>query len=578
MLRVVVVHEVYDRLLLVGGVALALGCFTSNSRTAIGRAPTSMTIEVNGTNATRSGELYYRALTASNSSAPVWQQVVTRDSDNDPNVTNYFWYDPATLNPDYDEDGNLENDGRWVYTWDAENRLIQMETTTAATTAGHPYTKLVFKYDWQGRRLARTVYRGGPSAHESTRRWLYGGWNPILECSATSETATSVTRLNILTWGLDLSGNLRDAGGVGGLLAQIAVSGGAVYRTSYDGNGNVMAWTKSDQSAPQWKSEYDAFGNPLVSEGTSPSDYEFSTKIRDPYTGLSYYGYRYYDPVTGRWSSRDPLWEDGGNNLYCFNFNATTSTFDRMGLEPIPVDGGFGFTGFRVMNDAGEIESQDGFFGDMAGGRDNPNVGQGSTGKDLLDHLQKLSQKNCCIRTLRLGSHGGENGLGGGEGVNEQRSGFYRNTTQALGYTTEALGLTPSQALLERGAAYAGVTLDEFRRQIEGRTSIEVPDESDRLPGARDLNDIQKLINEGKIVFCEPCKIYIHACNQGDRFTSELSKVTGCNVIYTRGYCTAESGYSVDRQWNGANGGFHEVTPAGKITSLGPKIKPPSIR
>lgn len=304
-----------------------------DQRTAIGRAPTSMTIQVNGTNATRSGELYYRTLTASNSSAPVWQQVVTRDSDNDPSVTSYFWYDPATLNPEYDEDGNLENDGRWVYTWDAENRLAQMETTTAATTAGHPYTKLVFKYDWEGRRLARTVYRGGSTTHESTRRWLNDGWNPILECSATSESATSVTRLNILTWGSDLSGDLRGSGGVGGLLTQVAVSGGSVYRTSYDGNGNIVAWTRSDQATPQWKSEYDAFGNPMVTEGTSPSEYGFSTKSRDPYTGLSYYGYRYYDPVTGRWPSRDPIEEKGGVNLFGMVGNDVVNAVDPLGLE-----------------------------------------------------------------------------------------------------------------------------------------------------------------------------------------------------------------------------------------------------
>ena len=87
-----------------------------------------------------------------------------------------------------------------------------------------------------------------------------------------------------------------------------------MYRTSY-GNGNIVAWTKSDQSAPEWKSEYDAFGNPIVAEGTSPSEYGFSTKLRDPYTGLSYYGYRYYNPVTGRWISRDPIGERGGANI-----------------------------------------------------------------------------------------------------------------------------------------------------------------------------------------------------------------------------------------------------------------------
>jgi RHS repeat-associated protein len=35
----------------------------------------------------------------------------------------------------------------------------------------------------------------------------------------------------------------------------------------------------------------------------------FSTKLYDSETGLYYYGYRYYDPSTGRWPNRDPLCE-----------------------------------------------------------------------------------------------------------------------------------------------------------------------------------------------------------------------------------------------------------------------------
>src|SRR5690242_6992058 len=35
----------------------------------------------------------------------------------------------------------------------------------------------------------------------------------------------------------------------------------------------------------------------------------FSTKYTDNESGLIYYGYRYYNPSTGRWVSRDPLYE-----------------------------------------------------------------------------------------------------------------------------------------------------------------------------------------------------------------------------------------------------------------------------
>ena len=45
------------------------------------------------------------------------------------------------------------------------------------------------------------------------------------------------------------------------------------------------------------------------------------------------YGYRYYDPVTGRWPSRDPLEEEGGMNLYEFVGNDAISTVDPFGQD-----------------------------------------------------------------------------------------------------------------------------------------------------------------------------------------------------------------------------------------------------
>lgn len=48
--------------------------------------------------------------------------------------------------------------------------------------------------------------------------------------------------------------------------------------------------------------------------------------------GLYYYGYRYYDPVTGRWPSRDPIEEEGGINLYGFVGNDGVGRIDDLGL------------------------------------------------------------------------------------------------------------------------------------------------------------------------------------------------------------------------------------------------------
>jgi len=47
---------------------------------------------------------------------------------------------------------------------------------------------------------------------------------------------------------------------------------------------------------------------------------------------VSYYGFRYYDPVTGRWPSRDPIEEKGGLNLYGFVGNDGVNAWDLLGL------------------------------------------------------------------------------------------------------------------------------------------------------------------------------------------------------------------------------------------------------
>ena len=47
--------------------------------------------------------------------------------------------------------------------------------------------------------------------------------------------------------------------------------------------------------------------------------------------GVTDYTYRYYDPKTGRWPSRDPIEEEGGLNLYGFVFNNSLRWYDYLG-------------------------------------------------------------------------------------------------------------------------------------------------------------------------------------------------------------------------------------------------------
>jgi RHS repeat-associated protein len=47
--------------------------------------------------------------------------------------------------------------------------------------------------------------------------------------------------------------------------------------------------------------------------------------------GVMYYGYRWYDSVTGRWPSRDPIEEEGEINLYGFVGNEAVNSWDLLG-------------------------------------------------------------------------------------------------------------------------------------------------------------------------------------------------------------------------------------------------------
>ena len=50
------------------------------------------------------------------------------------------------------------------------------------------------------------------------------------------------------------------------------------------------------------------------------------------------YGYRWYDPLNGRWPSRDPIGERGGINLYGMVKNAPVNRWDYLGLEGCKIE------------------------------------------------------------------------------------------------------------------------------------------------------------------------------------------------------------------------------------------------
>ena len=65
---------------------------------------------------------------------------------------------------------------------------------------------------------------------------------------------------------------------------------------------------------------YDAYGNTIEKSGEKADEhfFGFSTKYHDREIGIIAYQKRFYCPDYGRWLSRDPIEEEGGENLYAF--------------------------------------------------------------------------------------------------------------------------------------------------------------------------------------------------------------------------------------------------------------------
>ncbi len=133
----------------------------------------------------------------------------------------------------YDLDGNLTGDGISDYGWDAENRLIRIETNSVARAAGFPHRLIEFKYDYMGRRVQKKVNDAGPNpdVEISCRRFLYDGWNLVAEYSVAAGTS-ALTIVRSYTWGLDVTRTLSDAGGVGALLQIAAWASNSLYRVN----------------------------------------------------------------------------------------------------------------------------------------------------------------------------------------------------------------------------------------------------------------------------------------------------------------------------------------------------------
>jgi RHS repeat-associated protein len=253
-----------------------------------------------------------------------------------PNAVNAYTAISGSANPTYDPNGNLLTGpiaaALASLTYDRENRL----TTSNLGGSVNSYT-----YDALGRISTLTYSLNGVS---TTEVYTWTGWTLLYR--ELIQNAVVVEKFRY-TWGLDVSGTLEGAGGVGGLLA-IERNVNNHYSWDiryphYDANGNIMALSNSSgQISARYRN--DAFGKTILSTDVDGSGWNtknihgFSTKPTLGNHKLHYYGYRWYDSSNGRWINRDPIEEEGGLNLYGFVGNNGLDKWDLLGLLKFDLD------------------------------------------------------------------------------------------------------------------------------------------------------------------------------------------------------------------------------------------------
>ena len=233
-----------------------------------------------------------------------------------------------TFTPTYDADGNQTlvktKTGIWQVTYNAENRPVEWTCGT---------TNLVMAFDRMGRRVLSEVQVEG--APIKTETYVYDGYTCILRKTTIHTNAVPTTIRDTFVW--DPTEPVATRPLVWNRVEEKS-STRETHPTAFyfhDGNKNVSdVVSTTDETKAHYA--YAPFGDSFATGSLAESNpWRFSSEYADDELGCVYYNYRHYEPMTGRWLSRDPMEEVGGKNLFVFCGNRIFNDVDYLGCETV---------------------------------------------------------------------------------------------------------------------------------------------------------------------------------------------------------------------------------------------------
>jgi RHS repeat-associated protein len=110
--------------------------------------------------------------------------------------------------------------------------------------------------------------------------------------------------------------------------------GGSTYYLTYDQVGSLRVVADASGNVVK-RIDYDSFGNIIGdTDPTFEVPFGFAGGLHDRDTRLVHFGYRDYDPDTGRWTAKDPIGFAGGDtDLYGYCLNNPLNFIDPFGLD-----------------------------------------------------------------------------------------------------------------------------------------------------------------------------------------------------------------------------------------------------
>jgi RHS repeat-associated protein len=203
----------------------------------------------------------------------------------------------------YDDAGNMINDGSRQYVWDAASRLVKIVHPGGSAT-----TELT--YDGIGRRV-RIVEKSNGVA-QSDKRFV---WEGIMSVAEERDAFNTVTQR---------------------FFAQGEKAAGTVFLYRRDHLGSIREVVNAT-GVMQSRYDYDLWGRITLLAGVFQSDRGYTGHYFHAPSGLHLSLYRAYSAELGRWLSRDPIGIRGGINMYSYVLNSPVNKNDPLGLYALMV-------------------------------------------------------------------------------------------------------------------------------------------------------------------------------------------------------------------------------------------------